>query len=844
VTSSLVVGVGGAGARMIATVKQMAESEGVSDAFEYLAIDSKTEDIEKHLPELSREQRIILDQPDGIADERNQRDYIPDDAELPDEGGATKTRGVGRYYLDDSNNFFSARTKTIDAFDRAARGAEYVNVWLVNALGGGTGSGTFPLVAALIRFAAKESDTQRNYRLRSVGTLPRLKESGLIQDKDFRHNINAYAAVRELRTLLGRNENVTAEQRLQLHDPPQDMRNEYLQVNKNQNLFDNYFLMGYDEEEPATNYRERMNKMVADLIFYYAMVEGPEDFPETDLPSGQKGDIYSLDSGEASIPLGTLYNYVEKKAKLTQASAQITAVENQADQFEVAHRFLNSVENVKPGEVPDEPPENERNENIAPVFVRECRDEARELVNFRDEDHLSELTTAAASTVADSQAGRSVQGKFDVTEIDTDELDAAARNDGNLSLSAQLEQFTVSDIAEFFILDQLMSEVKRIRNQDRSEFQTLVDDLWDTYSDEFEEHYPEEYADYAGTEHQNRAEGLSSFFDERLDKLRDKNESIFHRLDDEIDTRSSDRDELLEQYRTVKTSEQNVSIVRNKRQQAREGISNARDNFDKAADTLREEILGDLQADIDRLEEKRDEHLDALGEFSYDTHTNIPMTNLESLSPEDLAKWVGYDRPEDVHWWDDTVLAALEEHVESASPPSINQLLSDGYVTREDIERVCDIVMDQMDEQVEDREDDDEIMSKILNDQSGQTDPHPLLALLINNTNTENPNWKDRIESIGKQESNFMSFGSNSVSIRNQHSIRFLGIYSNLHFAKMSEYGKVHEYNIKADKRVSEAMRGDGNPAEELDEHLWFAYPELVDTGGGITKQESETEQL
>lgn len=844
-SSTLVVGVGGAGSRMLKTVKEMADRQGVSETVELVAIDSKSEDIEANVPEIGPRQRIEFEEPDEyLPDAKARRDYIPEEATLPDEGGATKVRGVGRFYLDDDQNFRTARNKLVAAFERAHMGADYVNVWLLNALGGGTGSGTYPLISALIRFAARESDTEENYRLRGVGTLPRLRIGGTFPDLDFRHHVNAYVALRELRTLLGRHEELDAQQKLQLWDAPQDMIDDYLQVNEAEPLFDEYFLMGFDEEKSSTNYRRRMNEMVADLILYYSLVEGPEDFPERDLPAGMEGDVYSLDSAQTRVPVELVWKYVEKKTKARKKEEKIDGVLSQIDEFERINNFLNSVENVDEGEIPDSPPEDERDRRIAPGFVRECRKVRDEIGNLQDESYLEEqIKQKTKDVVEGSTPGKALRGKFDIEYIDLEIVDDANPGTESVPLSERLGRFTAYDVAGFFIYDQLLEKTKRIRDQRRESFESDVDSLWDKYSDEFEEHYEDQYANYQGADHVTRANGLKAFFDNRIGDLREENESIFKRLGDEIKERKDDRDSLGEGFHKFKSSEKDVQTVRAKRSDARSQIVDARDDFDDARDLLEDFVLDDLEADLDRLERKRDEHYENLSTFSdedIDTHMPIPLSDLDNLSAKDFAEWVGFERDVDSEWWTDDVLEELKATAADTDSPSIANLESDGFIDQDELKEVVRTILGEMAEPVADREERD-VADDLLNKEDALTEPHPLLTILINETNTSDPDWTEIIENIANLNAEFESFADEDVSIRNQHTIKLIGIYSNLNFALTSEYGKVHEYHRQERKTVSEAFFGDGNSVSEIDEHLSFAYPELVVTDDNPTEANIDT---
>jgi hypothetical protein len=82
-----------------------------------------------------------------------------------------------------------------------------LNVWILNSLAGGTGSGALPLIAGLINklLSKVEAEQQIETTLRGVGSVLRLDhlaETPIIPEHPPSHYLNAYTALADVQTLV------------------------------------------------------------------------------------------------------------------------------------------------------------------------------------------------------------------------------------------------------------------------------------------------------------------------------------------------------------------------------------------------------------------------------------------------------------------------------------------------------------------------------------------------------------------------------------------------------------------------------------------------------------------
>jgi len=159
------IGVGQAGIEMMKSLAETVERNDASDYFEYLAIDTDTDTLQS-VPTGTTQIRLNIAEAHKKEDQSKYK-YLTPDFEIGSKG-AERQRPVGRYKLDsrgtqDFDDYFQAIWSDIREHHKEVNysfqaGRDSYNIFLLHSLGGGTGSGTFPLLSAVINRIGKRLD--------------------------------------------------------------------------------------------------------------------------------------------------------------------------------------------------------------------------------------------------------------------------------------------------------------------------------------------------------------------------------------------------------------------------------------------------------------------------------------------------------------------------------------------------------------------------------------------------------------------------------------------------------------------------------------------------------------
>lgn len=210
---TIVVGVGQAG---INVINSLHNSDGIGwgeqydKYFDYVAVDSSANDVH-NAPDKATQ--VVLQAPrrHEKADQRAYP-YLTEDLQVG-EKGAKRQRPIGRYKLDNTetpswDSHFEGISNAIRNHMRACRqdpdiNAKQLNVIHVHSLGGGTGSGTFPLIAHMLDDMADSLQGAAggmNIYTAGVGVVPEVVHNldTFNPPGDNRYYANAYAALNDL----------------------------------------------------------------------------------------------------------------------------------------------------------------------------------------------------------------------------------------------------------------------------------------------------------------------------------------------------------------------------------------------------------------------------------------------------------------------------------------------------------------------------------------------------------------------------------------------------------------------------------------------------------------------
>jgi hypothetical protein len=342
-----VLGVGEAGCRMLNAVTAAVDRTDPDPAFEYVAIDSRAEDLNALAPD--RAETIRLDPPNRTFQmDIDTRGYLSDTDRLPANGGAARQRAIGRYYLDSDANFGAVYAALSAVFDRddpetdrpeAPDGPAPHHVWVLSSLGGGTGSGAVPLILALLDEHAP-SDTWL-FGLGSVDLLTGFGET-VVPSADKRVVYNTYTALRELRVLLG-----FADDHYPI-DLPVDTDTPSLgtaTLTLTQSPVHAYGLLPMPPDATADpDARAAVNRRAAELI-----VRSAREPDLLDVGPARKGAVgatlFSVDADGIEVPPEAISAYVDTRAEIDALDEQIDAHDAAAASLDAASRAVDRLRN-------------------------------------------------------------------------------------------------------------------------------------------------------------------------------------------------------------------------------------------------------------------------------------------------------------------------------------------------------------------------------------------------------------------------------------------------------------------------------------------------------------------
>lgn len=216
---TFVIGAGGVGIDVLQRLHDLEQSQKGSsrdqDQFAYLGIDSDQETLAQTPSEMPT---IHLTGDSGVVGDGLERyPYLASDDIVPDDG-TNQMRHIGRYKLDNTvspgltTHYHELRDR-IGQFIETNRTSldgqtDRCNIVVVGALGGGTGSGTLPLLAALLTHIGTHTLSDRLIRLAGIGIVPPLDIEPYYSTPptDPVTYPNTYAAFRNLSTLLDASE--------------------------------------------------------------------------------------------------------------------------------------------------------------------------------------------------------------------------------------------------------------------------------------------------------------------------------------------------------------------------------------------------------------------------------------------------------------------------------------------------------------------------------------------------------------------------------------------------------------------------------------------------------------
>ena len=353
---TVVIGVGEAGIKAMAALHDLVKGEGEQDYFKFVAIDSHGKSLDDNTRNIITE-RIYLETPAAYIDrDKSECFYLYQGVDIP-EDGVSRHRVVGRYLIDNEVNFHRVNDTLRDVINEfgvrhqesLSDEARSMNIWLLHSLGGGTGSGTFPLLVALIQRMTKEIHTRQGigFSIGGVGCLPSMVEDPELQclKGNPKYYANAFAAMRELEKIMSATES---------HPLKIDIYSINRSINIEKSPFDKYFLVGINEdaitnikEEWIETYIEQKNNLIANCI-YSVLKYKP------DLGNWHKSKILgTFGERELGVQNNKVKKYVDSKAECSKLTNEIKQNEEELKEKKEELKKLEDVV-LNPYDISDE----------------------------------------------------------------------------------------------------------------------------------------------------------------------------------------------------------------------------------------------------------------------------------------------------------------------------------------------------------------------------------------------------------------------------------------------------------------------------------------------------------
>lgn len=327
---TFVVGVGQAGINVMSTLEEVAEQNDDADKFGYAAIDTD-EDTLRGAPTDAQQFSLAIED-DFLDEDVAEYPYLTSGMNIEGKG-ARRQRPVGRYKLDNRGeyeNTFESLWREIESHfeaheaDLGPQQASF-NIYYVHSQGGGTGSGTFPLLTGMLSYIADQLDSPHVY-LAGVGVVPEIpfgtRNVGPIPGRPIYYP-NANAALHDLEQFERLAGDGTESLQLPVYAKQattvdSERRTDVKEFAFDQEPFDDYWLVGVDEGQikggaggrtgPET-YRQQVNQTVARSLHAVAQLErSAENWAQA------KSVVGTVDQAEISVPHEEVLAYCELKA--------------------------------------------------------------------------------------------------------------------------------------------------------------------------------------------------------------------------------------------------------------------------------------------------------------------------------------------------------------------------------------------------------------------------------------------------------------------------------------------------------------------------------------------------
>lgn len=356
---AFVIGVGQAGIAAMNAIHEIVEENDDEDAFGFLALDTDQGMLSQTPPGTTSKELKASDK--FKREDTSKYPYLTPEMRIEGKG-ALRQRPVGRYKLDsrgidDFSSIFQDIYRTVREHARDVdysfdRESDSYNIFLIHSLGGGTGSGTFPLLSASIERISNRlgNELGTDIYVAGMGVTPEVQFTAEPIDPagDPLYYPNSFAALNDLSKLLRIDEDGprsipiysqafsdgggavnlegSSQAAFEANDLPID-----------QTPYDNYWLIGVDEEEitgDATSarhetYREQINRTMAEAVYSLSRLEQSAENWATGVNGLPK--LGTVSHSEVRVPHDEVAEFCRMQGELREKRAFVSEDPEDAD---------------------------------------------------------------------------------------------------------------------------------------------------------------------------------------------------------------------------------------------------------------------------------------------------------------------------------------------------------------------------------------------------------------------------------------------------------------------------------------------------------------------------------
>ncbi|QSG02924.1 tubulin-like doman-containing protein [Natranaeroarchaeum sulfidigenes] len=576
---TVIIGVGGAGLKMLRRVSKVLEEENYDRShFLLLAVDSRdvgeVDEIDRwgqFTTELNWSSRGAWEE------KQDQYHYLGNNDESPpEEGGVNRNRTAARAVLDDPRNFNKLVNHLESQLESFGSGSN-LSIWTLSALGGGTGSGILPTVLGTLQ-DMENGRLQEKISLNCITTVPELHAAPDQQSVPTIDNDaygNSFAALAELGDLIdatrSEQQSLNIEQEMEIDLV--DLYDEYSEPLKlSRDSIDNFYLLTVDEDRldrDDGSYEREIEQIAAQTLLIHT--QATENFPNHPNQNYSNRILKTCNVSEYSFPYDEATNFVLSYARLRELEYDQERLGTLEEAFTEGKRVVdNSLEAENRNEI-DDP----RVENALDYFLGELNGES---FTFWDDKELINESLHSAVDIEDGHLQSLKQIFADVEKTRSEIIADKYRPESPRQfLSGDVDEVGIVTpeelVYEYLYLSQARAEIRFERDGVES---NLDDDISWIYnnqhiSGELARRVKDDFTDADGPSEQ--WEVLRRPVNNRVSELRDSGIMGIGSKDDvadEVKARSRAIDDDIETYEdltaSLQTVEELLSVRREKLQ--------------------------------------------------------------------------------------------------------------------------------------------------------------------------------------------------------------------------------------------------------------------------------------